>query len=864
MVSAVITNIDSSTTPSDEAQEILNQLREDSGTSMASNFRKMRLQGLSSPSRNNPTVQDLPKSPRGSVLARVQMLEQSAGQSPTHTTTRSAKIGSAVKNKISPSTGYKSKVGDSISKSTASDNKSNAVESKSSFQEIVTNPTPELETKDSMPKAGVVNSIRSKLDEAKKERAREKRDSGFGKVRNSNEDSVENTATQPKATAKKGKEINSTISGSVERAADMAIAESNAMSERRRKMAQAKKHAAIARDPETKIGHLRLQTNTSIQTKTSSESIDPLDKEAQKRRNTDSSKLTTSPGRLRKFKMAEASMKKNLQRDKESFLGKSGSNSSYSEDSKGSVNTTDLNSEPSVLSPKFPKLDEVGGLPTIVSHESRNSDYIVSPSSLPGKRERPHRPTYNDFDMPAVNQASDRISDLSSVEKKPTRGFHHMDSAKMDDNTQDSSYFETNWNQSKVGKEQPQHSHYFAPIVVEGTPNLSFDDHADDETQFNSVSNSMQDDRKKTKERHGPIVTPHSPGGSTKESDIGSNFFVGNTSKFEDASYQNRISLHQHLDKGRNNVHENDPHRDEDAESFTDSVTNGSWTGRMRARKAMEQPAETEKIDQRIDPRLGGISSPRSPSISIDDGMSVTDRMITTVQRQQRDVVNDAQEGLNTFASEDPHTTAVGLGVAGALCGAIVFGPIGVVLGAASAGAGYKFSQLPEDEKSEVKNKATAAMENLRETALNANEKICGNGQKDEETDENGLAISQVPSFRPSPPSTNNQVTTSPNRDRKMTLKVSNINPNAPQIHQTPADVSRMRQIRRISPACQRMGRITPVGQIHSLDPALHPRAWLDVMSSAWTSREEKNEAMEEILLLAKDKVSLNQLFVSF
>ena len=56
------------------------------------------------------------------------------------------------------------------------------------------------------------------------------------------------------------------------------------------------------------------------------------------------------------------------------------------------------------------------------------------------------------------------------------------------------------------------------------------------------------------------------------------------------------------------------------------------------------------------------------------------------------------------------------------------------------------------------------------------------------------------------------------------------------------------------------MGRITPVGQIHSLDPALHPRAWLDVMSCNWTSREEKNEAMEEILLLAKDKVSLEQL----
>lgn len=48
--------------------------------------------------------------------------------------------------------------------------------------------------------------------------------------------------------------------------------------------------------------------------------------------------------------------------------------------------------------------------------------------------------------------------------------------------------------------------------------------------------------------------------------------------------------------------------------------------------------------------------------------------------------------------------------------------------------------------------------------------------------------------------------------------------------------------------------RITPVAQIHGLDPASQPRAWLDVMASADTSEDEKNEAMEEILILAKDK----------
>ena len=46
---------------------------------------------------------------------------------------------------------------------------------------------------------------------------------------------------------------------------------------------------------------------------------------------------------------------------------------------------------------------------------------------------------------------------------------------------------------------------------------------------------------------------------------------------------------------------------------------------------------------------------------------------------------------------------------------------------------------------------------------------------------------------------------------------------------------------------------IIPVHQIHSLDPSLQPKAWLDVMSNQFTSSDEKNEAMEEILILVKD-----------
>jgi hypothetical protein len=49
-------------------------------------------------------------------------------------------------------------------------------------------------------------------------------------------------------------------------------------------------------------------------------------------------------------------------------------------------------------------------------------------------------------------------------------------------------------------------------------------------------------------------------------------------------------------------------------------------------------------------------------------------------------------------------------------------------------------------------------------------------------------------------------------------------------------------------------GQIIAVGQIHSLEPSAQPGAWLDVLASAETSHDEKMEAMEEVLILAKDK----------
>ena len=81
--------------------------------------------------------------------------------------------------------------------------------------------------------------------------------------------------------------------------------------------------------------------------------------------------------------------------------------------------------------------------------------------------------------------------------------------------------------------------------------------------------------------------------------------------------------------------------------------------------------------------------------------MSITDRVLQSVNLQPHVACTDAKHGvdeLKLFAKEDPSTMAVGVGVADALYAAIVLGPMGLILGAASVGVGYKIMQLPDDQ----------------------------------------------------------------------------------------------------------------------------------------------------------------------
>lgn len=708
----------------------------------------------------------------------------------------------------------------------------------------------------------------------------------------------------------KDKQFSTSFPYAVEEAVDKAIAESNELSERRRKMAMAKKHAANLRasqsshtvpldrhaasarvkNTEKKSSFTERQSSPLSTQSTARMTPDPLDREAQRKQDND---VLSSPNRIRKFKMVEASMKKHLLKDKGPDSIKTDSSSSSI-----SISSVDFGAEPGAISSKFSTekkkqnmsilLDR--GLPTIKSNENssfngNDNNYIISPSSLPGKRERRRESDVSDFSdvtSPGLSEGGDLGQSLfgqgnmesparTSRGSPRQKGFHHAESAKKIFNMSDAQFSistpTSNQHQSKLIHGQSPHGHYFAPITLDGAPNLSFNDDGDDETQFNSVSMQDNCDKNKSKESFHPS-SPNSHDASTKVGDGGSYFFSGSSrmvadgfqdSNFVQKKYKNSVAVEPPCD---------------DDESYTDSVTNGSWTGRMRARKAMEQTMNSEKIDQRIDPRLNGMSSNRSASQHNDDSMTVTDRVFSTVhtvQKQQKAAMSDAQEGFKTFTTEDPKNAALGLGVAGLLCGAIIFGPLGIILGAAGMGVGYKVSQMPEDERSDVKSKASSAMHKLQESAVAANETIstscataCGNPQDEESKTPANEAMMRSNTTTFSPPQsvmTNHGLVRQNHGSHPvgMNLKVSNVHlpnetaPNKSEQHQTRP--SRARQIRRLTAACRRMGRITPVGQIHSLDHALHPRAWLDVMACDWTTRDEKNEAMEEILLLAKDKV---------
>lgn len=212
----------------------------------------------------------------------------------------------------------------------------------------------------------------------------------------------------------------------------------------------------------------------------------------------------------------------------------------------------------------------------------------------------------------------------------------------------------------------------------------------------------------------------------------------------------------------------------------------------------------------------------------------------------------------------------VGAGVVGAITvGCLILGPAGLLAGAAVVGLGVGVMQIPEEERQKLQTKVQKAVSQAHEKAVDATESLSNSCAATYE--ESGVAEHLPPCL--ALPSADNAVAKDqestksekrkPGRVADESMMASKgvqktVGPPPTPSHETAQPrmeaVSILDRPRNKRVACLRNVRILPPGQIHGLDPSAQPKAWLDVVASANTSEEEKAEAMEEILILAKDK----------
>ena len=238
-----------------------------------------------------------------------------------------------------------------------------------------------------------------------------------------------------------------------------------------------------------------------------------------------------------------------------------------------------------------------------------------------------------------------------------------------------------------------------------------------------------------------------------------------------------------------------------------------------------------------------------------------------------------SKDDMEHLTMKDSPALRLSAGVATvATLGLLVGGPVGLLAGVAAGGLSFGFMQIPEEERKKIQAQAEKAISSFQEKACDAGEVMsssCINTYQD-----SGVA-EHVPQCLP----TNITDQLVPNCPTGVdTVKSESIyNTSGPIINSThmngthaggtnntehtsataagplmepkaSSSIPHNERMRNKKVACLRNVRILPISQIHGLEPSSQPRAWLDVVASANTSNEQKNEAMEEILLLAKDK----------
>ncbi|GAX27813.1 hypothetical protein FisN_13Hh080 [Fistulifera solaris] len=200
---------------------------------------------------------------------------------------------------------------------------------------------------------------------------------------------------------------------------------------------------------------------------------------------------------------------------------------------------------------------------------------------------------------------------------------------------------------------------------------------------------------------------------------------------------------------------------------------------------------------------------------------------------------------------ETPIAKTVGIVSAAAIVGCVVLGPVGLLVGAAAVGIGAGAMQIPEEHRNNM-------MKSAQESVMSAGDAIsqsCMNTYKDSgiaehvPADIQSCCATMDVETKELLPTSESEIVMSENDESIVASRSKTTDQTSPV-----APAARVSKNKNGRVACLREGRIMTASQIHALNPVLQPRAWLDVLASAEAVHDDRVEAMEEVMILAKDK----------
>lgn len=269
---------------------------------------------------------------------------------------------------------------------------------------------------------------------------------------------------------------------------------------------------------------------------------------------------------------------------------------------------------------------------------------------------------------------------------------------------------------------------------------------------------------------------------------------------------------------------------DDDSVSQATLIHYGLQQPRSYPRPGVQDPREMN---------FGYIDEEESVLLSFADNASIMAQRMAEAQtyKSAQDELQEGVTELTNMTMRDPSMPmAIGISTA-ALIGAFFLGPVGVVVGTAAVGISVGFMQIPEAQRMH-------AVKKLNEFLDTSYQSVCATDSSPCVQTLDGNMV--FPGSRSETPKAADTKIIEPPLMESLTT--------SPMTHPRIFQDGRDGKVFERPVMVMRKNKIIPLNQIHSLDPAKQPRAWLDVLASSSSSMDEKTEAMEEILIWSKDK----------